>query len=98
KVLPKLVDSLSEFQVNKKMKNKGGSEAEWRILNDFAFLEVTNVAEFNQEPLIPTKQTSEDCFVIGYPGYIEMEKFQGDYTSQLNYEEQAIKDLYDRVV
>lgn len=86
-MLPKLVDSKDEFK-KKLLMQSDISSSEWETMNDFCFLQLQQAPMPSKfavpNYLISTTPSDQKAFIIGYPGYIEEDKFMEDYAGKKN--------------
>ncbi|EFC36647.1 predicted protein [Naegleria gruberi] len=74
----------SNFEKDIQQLKMPGKDVPWKTSNDFAFLELDQ--RNLTTPFIPVETTLEgnQCYVIGYPGTISIEKFKKDYCRDLD--------------
>jgi len=79
--------------------NSNGKE-QWPYINDFSFLKFVSekpsskvLVALPMDPSKISKLVDEDCFVIGYPGWIDLQKFKEGYTTK----PEDVNILYDTV-
>lgn len=89
-LLPKYVDTLTEFQDNSDYAIGG---EQWGTINDFAFLRFKD--HRTDKYSLPARPSNDvtDCFVIAYPGYIGKQKFLEDYCGGNGYTSEAEENI-----